>query len=218
MEKGQTKQTWSIAADAPLQSILDRADTPSPLRQTLGALSWQARGETPVGRALASPRIAPQWVAALLALGATATVEEEGQRSERPLQALLQGDRARDLLALQVDPPGPGQRWGRAGVARAPGEEPIVAAVALVELEGDVVREIRLALSGAWADPARLAQAPARLMGNRLTAEHIEEVAAAVEAEVEPQGDFLGSAEYRRAMARVLARRALEQCMAGGEG
>jgi CO/xanthine dehydrogenase FAD-binding subunit len=33
-----------------------------------------------------------------------------------------------------------------------------------------------------------------------------------VEEEVTPRGDFLGSEEYRRAMAGVLTRRALEQC------
>jgi CO/xanthine dehydrogenase FAD-binding subunit len=54
-----------------------------------------------------------------------------------------------------------------------------------------------------------------------LDAERIRAVAAAIEQEVVPQGDFLGSEEYRRAMAGVLARRALEACLhqeAGEEG
>jgi CO/xanthine dehydrogenase FAD-binding subunit len=41
----------------------------------------------------------------------------------------------------------------------------------------------------------------------------IRAVATAVEDEVEPEGDFRGSEEYRRAMAGVLTRRALEQCL-----
>jgi CO/xanthine dehydrogenase FAD-binding subunit len=38
-------------------------------------------------------------------------------------------------------------------------------------------------------------------------------VANAIEGEVAPEGDFRGSEEYRRAMAGVLTRRALEQCL-----
>ena len=55
-------------------------------------------------------------------------------------------------------------------------------------------------ITGAWPEPLRLAEAAARLVGGPLDAEHIQAVAEAVEEEVAPQGDFLGSAEYRRAM------------------
>jgi hypothetical protein len=41
-----------------------------------GVLSWQARNEKSVWQALMSPRVAPLWVAALLALGATVTTEQ----------------------------------------------------------------------------------------------------------------------------------------------
>jgi len=46
-----------------------------------------------------------------------------------------------------------------------------------------------------------------------LDPDRIRAVAEAVEEEVAPRGDFLGSREYRRAMAGVLVRRALEQCV-----
>jgi len=96
-------------------------------------------------------------------------------------------------------------------VARTLADEPIVAAIAVVALDGDVVGQARVALTGAWPEPLRLAEAAARLVGGPLDAEHIQAVAEAVEEEVAPQGDFLGSAEYRRAMAGVLTRRALER-------
>jgi len=35
---------------------------------------------------------------------------------------------------------------------------------------------------------------------------------------VKPKDDYRGSAEYRRAMAEVLTRRALESCMKGANG
>jgi CO/xanthine dehydrogenase FAD-binding subunit len=77
------------------------------------------------------------------------------------------------------------------------------------------VVEARVALTGAWPEPVRLSEAPGMLVGGPLSEERIKAVAAAVEEEVAPQGDYLGSAIYRRAMAGVLTRRALEACDAG---
>ena len=85
MEGKQTKRPWSINADDSLQDALERQDCPTPLRRTLtGALSWQARNETSIRRSLTSPRTATQWLATLLALGATVTVEEDDGQTRQP--------------------------------------------------------------------------------------------------------------------------------------
>ena len=204
-------KAWSIVADAPLQSVLDSPECPPLLRQALtGALSWQTRNETPVRRALRSPRIAPQWVAALLALGATVTVEGDAGPADVPLAV---GAGLPRPHALHVPPGGLGRRWGAAHVARTPADEPIVAAVAVVEMDGDIVQQAHVALTGVWPEPVRLAEASALLVGGPLDEERIRAVAEAVEEEVTPRGNFLGNEEYRRAMAGVLTRRALEQCL-----
>jgi carbon-monoxide dehydrogenase medium subunit len=213
---------WSVDADALLQSVLDRPDAPPLLREALsGVLSWQIRNETPVRRTLTSPRLAPQWVAALLAQGATVTLEAEAGPSDVPLELLPEHRGEGAVAALHVPPGGPGRWWGEAHVARTPADEPIVAAFAVVDVRDGVVGQARVALTGAWPEPVRLADAPATLVGGPLDPERIRGVAAAIEQEVVPQGDFLGSEEYRRAMAGVLARRALEACLhqeAGEEG
>jgi carbon-monoxide dehydrogenase medium subunit len=207
-----TGGVWSVDADAPLQSVLDRPDTPPPLRQALtGVLSWQTRNETPVRRTLTSPRLAPQWAAALLALGATVTIEGDDGPAEVPLESLLQRQAEGLVSALHVEMGN--VRWGEVRVARTPADEPIVSAAAVIDVQGGVVQQARVALAGAWPEPARLAKAPARLAGGPLDAEHIQAVADGVVEEVDPRGDFLGSEEYRRAMAGVLTRRALEKCL-----
>ena len=207
-----TGGVWSVDADAPLQSVLDRPDTPPPLRQALtGVLSWQTRNETPVRRTLTAPRLAPQWAAALLALGATVTVEGDDGPMEVPVESVLRRQAKGVVSALHVELGS--ARWGEARVARTPADEPIVSAIAVVGMDNDVVRQARVALTGAWPEPARLAEAPARLVGGPLDAEHIRAVADGVAEEVVPRGDFLGSEEYRRAMAGVTTRRALEECL-----
>jgi len=223
-------EVWHVDAEASLQALLDSPECLPLLRQTLtGVLSWQTRNETPVRRALTSRRIAPQWVAALLALGATVTVEEDAGPAEMTLETLLQQKRAGKIAALHV--PGAGSegravgiRWGTAGVARTPTDEPIVWAVAVVELDdpaagsgqGGAVRQARVALTGVWPEAVRLAEAPARLVGGLLDETGIRAVAEAIGQEVAPKGDFRGSEDYRRAMAGVVTRRALEGCLSPG--
>jgi len=215
MRDDQAQQVWSVDVAALLQAVLDDPACPPLLRQALtGAISWQVRNETPVWRALAVPRLAPQWVAGLLALGAMLVVDGEevplavGARFPRPARRAGQASHA---VHVRVG----GLYWGEAHVARTPADEPIVAAVAVVEMDQSAVRVARVALTGVWPEPARLAQAPAQLVGGPLDDGRIRAVAAVVEQEVAPKGDFMGSREYRRAMAGVLTRRALEQCREG---
>jgi CO/xanthine dehydrogenase FAD-binding subunit len=119
---------------------------------------------------------------------------------------------------LHVPLPGAGERWGEARVARTSADEPIVAAVAWVQLgEAGAVRDARLALTGAWPGSPRLVEEAAQLVGPSLTEARIAALAADVEAAVTPQGDYLGSESYRRAMAGVVTRRALAQCLAQRE-
>ncbi|MCX7680449.1 MAG: hypothetical protein N2508_00530 [Anaerolineae bacterium] len=201
---------WHADATAPIQRITDDPNSPQLLRRlTLETFSWQMRNETSIQKALRSPRTAPRWMAALLALGATVTVE--GEATEMAVAHLLERRTQGEVVALHI--PTSGMVWGEACVRRTPADDPIVAVVATVALENGVVRQARLALTGVWAEPVRLASAGALLAGRLLDEATIHTIARAVENEVTPQGDFLGSAEYRRAMAAVLTRRALAQCM-----
>jgi CO/xanthine dehydrogenase FAD-binding subunit len=210
--KSNTRESWDMDANASLQSVFDDPACPSILRQTLvGPLTWQVRNETSVQKTLKSARIAPQWIGALLALGTTVTVEKESGSADVPLETYLQDGSEGKATTLRVDV---GEiRWGMGLVARTPADEPIVAAFAAVELDADVVREARVALVGVWQEPVRLAQSAAQLVGGPLDTAAIQAVAQAVAEEVSPKGDFRGSEEYRRAMAGVLTRRALETCL-----
>ena len=67
----------------------------------------------------------------------------------------------------------------------------------------------RVAVAGASATPIVVEAIP-----GINTAQTVADLVAAVAARTAPQGDYRGSAEYRRAMAEVLARRALTQAFA----
>lgn len=203
--------TWSISAEATLQEARESAGCPALLRRALGgALAWQDRNRREVSQTLLLGSIAPQWTAAMLALGATVTIEGETAPEEVPLQAVMERTVGGKPITLHVN--AQNVAWGEAHVARTPADAPIVSAVAGVWKEGGTVRQARLVLTGVWAKPVGMAESIGRLRGRTLDEQAIEDVAQSVEAEVKPRGDFLGSVEYRTAMAGVLTRRALVQC------
>jgi CO/xanthine dehydrogenase FAD-binding subunit len=206
----------SLGAQASLQAVYEAAASPELLRRTLtDATTWQQRNETTVEKATLSPNLAPQWVAALLALGGRVAIQQEEQEERLPDFMRRKESHRGKLTAVNLPLDVTGRVWGESRVARTPADDPIVAAIAVVDFARDSVRQARLALTGVWHEPVRLAQSPVLLVGRPLSDDHIRQVAAAVEREVTPLGDFRGSAAYRRAMAGVLALRALNECRRG---
>jgi CO/xanthine dehydrogenase FAD-binding subunit len=164
-----------------------------------------------VGRALVSPSIAPQWTAALLALGASVTIGLDSEEQTVPFEVLFKRQVKGEVLALHV--PTAGVKWGEAHAGRTLADEPIVAATAGMELQDGIVSRACVALIGAWSQPVGLAKSADLLVGSAPDADVIQAVGRQVEEEVAPNGDFRGSEEYRRALAGVLTRRALQQCL-----
>jgi CO/xanthine dehydrogenase FAD-binding subunit len=209
---GSAGQTWTIDANEALQGVLESEGCPSLLQRSLtGAMTWQDRNRRLVGRALVSPSIAPRWTAALLALGASVTLAAGDEEKTVPFEALFDRRIKGNPVSLHV--PAAGVRWGEAHVGRTPADEPIVAATAGVELQDGIVSRASVALTGAWSKPVGLVKSAELLVGSALGSDGIQAVSQAVEEEVAPNGDFRGSEEYRRAMAGVLTRRALMQCL-----
>lgn len=205
-------ETWAVDADATLQSLLEDPTCPGLLCRMLKNIqSWQVRNETTVGRTLKASSLMPDWTAALLALGAVVTVEADGDAEDVDLEALIERKVEGQIKTLHI-PCQNGTRWGEAHVARTPSDDPIVSALAVVRSSDGVVQEARVALTGVSPAPVWLAEAPSALVGQTLDDGRIAEVASRVESEVQPEGDYLGSEGYRRAMAAVLTRRALEAC------
>lgn len=100
-------------------------------------------------------------------------------------------------------------------VARTPSDTPIVSVVASAQIENGIARDVRIALGGV-AELAIRANAPEKILeGKSLDDANIEKAVGAIRASpLQPQGDYRGSAEYRKAMAIVLTRRALKELAA----
>ena len=96
-------------------------------------------------------------------------------------------------------------------LARRHGDFAIVAVMAAIHRDGQGrIDLVRLAASGVDSVPVRLHAAEAVLTGSLATKDAIAEAAATVAGAVDPMDDVHAPASYRRDMAAVLVRRAVE--------
>jgi carbon-monoxide dehydrogenase medium subunit len=94
----------------------------------------------------------------------------------------------------------------------------IVGAAAAVTVEGGKVTAARIAITALAPTIHRITSAEDALVGTDGGREAAAAAAAAAAAGAAPISDVRGSADYRRAMAAVIARRAIEAAVARAGG
>ena len=109
--------------------------------------------------------------------------------------------------------------WAFEEFAQRSGDFAIAAAAATVTLRDGAVSEMRIAVTGMGEGPARFPDLEADAAGRVLDDAAIRGIADGVRDLVDPYEDLRASGDYRRHLAVVLARRALERARArAGEG
>jgi aerobic carbon-monoxide dehydrogenase medium subunit len=86
-----------------------------------------------------------------------------------------------------------------------------VAATVIIDPATETCQDCRIAMGCVASTPVRAQEAEAVLRGQRLTPALAREAGALAQQVADPISDVRGSAEYKRAMAGVFVRRALEQ-------
>lgn len=126
-----------------------------------------------------------------------------------------------DEILTEIRIPVPGPRTGGAyeKFERKVGDYAIAAAAAQVSLAEDgTVATAGIAATNASFDPRRCAEAEAALVGRQPDADAIREAAEIVARTAEPYDDLRGPADYKRAMARTMTRRALQRAVERARG
>jgi len=88
-----------------------------------------------------------------------------------------------------------------------------VSVAARAEMDGGVCRNVRVALGAAGPTPIRARAVEQALEGKAVSSALVRSAAEAVLTEVDPLDDFRGTSAYKRDMAAVFTRRALEQVL-----
>ena len=157
----------------------------------------------------------------LIALGGQAAVASRDGQRRVPLDeffvdyletALQPGE---VLVSVELPPLSPGTRVTyKKFLPRTRDDYATVSVAAALRLGADTTcEEVRLALGAAATTPVRARKTEAALRGQRLTPDVVEEAASLVRDEVDPLDDLRGSAAYKREMARVWTRRALQELL-----
>jgi CO/xanthine dehydrogenase FAD-binding subunit len=126
-----------------------------------------------------------------------------------------------DELLTSVVLPGPADGTGSCYVRleyRRHMEIAVVGATAVVTVEEGRVADARIAITALAPTIRRVAEAEAALAGTDGGQGAVEAAAAAAAAGSTPISDVRASADYRRAMAAVIARRAIEAALARARG
>jgi carbon-monoxide dehydrogenase medium subunit len=89
------------------------------------------------------------------------------------------------------------------------------AAVLTLDKSKKTISDVRIALGSVGSTPIRATAAEAVLKGQPVKAEGFAEAAEKAKEAVDPISDFRGSAGYKKEMAGVFVRRALEKALAG---
>jgi CO/xanthine dehydrogenase FAD-binding subunit len=202
-----------ITPQAYLQDVYKVPELPEVVRHGLeGHVSWHVRNEVTIERCINLPNLAPQFIAALLA----GRAEVELQDGEVLLLAdLLQKAGHFEIKNVTLALAAEGRSWGEESVRVSPSIEPIVSVAASVDVKDGVIVDARVALTGVWREFVALSKSVEVLVGQSLDEAEIEKVALMIGEEVSPQANFLGSVEYRCAMANVLTKNALQTCLKG---
>ncbi len=179
----------------------------------------QIQGRASLGGNLCNASPAADSIPALIAHAAVCIIA--GSQGERHLPvaefctapgktALQPGEL---LVALQLPPPAPG--FGAAYLRFTPRNEMDIAVVGAgvalqLAADGETVAAARIALGAVAPKPLFVPEAAAAMIGRPLTAATIAEAAEHARAAARPIDDMRGTARYRRHLAGVLTRRALE--------
>jgi CO/xanthine dehydrogenase FAD-binding subunit len=161
----------------------------------------------------------------LLCFGATATLRSASGERSIELDELWTGPGSTsarlDELLVALDVPSPAAGTGSCYVRleyRRQMEIAVVGATAVVTVEGGRVVGARVAITALTPTIRRVPEAESALVGTDGADDAVEAAAAATAAASTPISDVRGSAEYRRAMAAVIANRAITAAITRARG
>jgi CO/xanthine dehydrogenase FAD-binding subunit len=161
----------------------------------------------------------------LMCLDATVTLRSPNATRDVPVADLFTGPgttvAAGDELLVAVDLPAPAAGTGSAYVRleyRRQMEIAVVAATAAVTVDGDTVSSARVAITALAPTIRRVPEAEAALEGTSADDDAVGAAARAAAEAAAPISDVRASERYRRAMAEVIARRAIAAAVTRARG
>lgn len=217
----RTNGTLAIGATTPLTQVKNSAEIPLLAEAAHQIGGWAIRNMGTAGGNLFAPPPAGDFSVALLALDAQVKLSSHTGTRMVPLSEFYTGFMANILqpgeLVIEFLSPVPTGKTAYVKFGRKHANTPAVVTVAAhVVMDGDRVKDARLALNAVGPHPIRARRAEAVLIGSTLDDKTIAGAAGAAAEECEPFTDAIATDWYRRKMVSVQVRHALAR-IAGRE-
>jgi carbon-monoxide dehydrogenase medium subunit len=207
---------WRIGAMT-LHGELERTPELGIVSRAAGTISDpQVRNRGTIGGSLAHGDPASDLPAVMLITEATVTLQgEAGERSVPAAELFrnyLETAISADEVLTEVRIPAlDGSGFGYQKFNRRSEDWAMVAVSAVVKSSGDTIEDVRVGLTNMGSVPLRATAVEEVLRGGPLNAESIARAAEEAAEGTDPPADLNASADYKRHLARVLTRRALEE-------
>jgi carbon-monoxide dehydrogenase medium subunit len=208
--------SWRIGAMTRHATLQDTPDLGLASRAASGIGDQQVRNRGTIGGSLAEGDPASDLPAVLLAYEGSVTVQ--GPQGERTVEA---ADLFQDLLTTAVGedevltsvslPALEGYGFGWQKFARRSEDWAMVGAGALVKANDGTCEDVRVSLVHMGTTPLRATAVEEALRGQPLSAESIASAAEQAGEGTDPPSDLNSTPDYKRHLARVLTKRALEE-------
>jgi carbon-monoxide dehydrogenase medium subunit len=208
--------SWRIGA-LTRHTELEHAAELGVIAQAAGTIADpQVRNRGTIGGSLAHGDPASDLLAVMMVCDATVTLQGPG--GQRTVAA---GELFKDYLETAVEPDEvlteirfpalDGWGYDYQKFNRRSEDWAMVAVSVVVKKSGDTCEDVRVGLTHMSSVPLRATAVEDALRGQSLSAENIAKAAEQAAEGTDPPGDLNASPEYKRHLARVLTRRALEQ-------
>ena len=201
------------------RSALVRTTAPL-ITETMPFIAHPAiRNRGTIGGSLAHADPAAELPAVMMALSATFIVASKAGNREVPAQGFFTGlfstsVQAGELLTeIRIPPAAGGTGYAFKEISRRHGDFALVGVAVVVQVnQKGLCGDVRIALLSVGDRPMLAQHAMEMLTGQQPSAESIRAAAdAAATKDIDPPSDIHASARYRRQLANVLTRRALQQ-------
>jgi carbon-monoxide dehydrogenase medium subunit len=157
----------------------------------------------------------------LIALRASVVLTSSSGRRELPVEELFVDYYETDVQAGEIltsviipqQPPGSGSAYLKFLPRTADDYGTVAVAAVVTKSDGNICSDVKIVLGSVGMTPIHAIEAESALKGQTLTPENIAACASLVKDAVDPLDDFRGSAEYKRDMAEVFTRRAIQQAI-----
>lgn len=217
--------TLRLGAGVSLEALIESDELSVELKQSLRrSLSPNLRNGVSLGESLMQPDVLTEWITALVALSAEVshygfrkgTFSAQAQHLdllEFLSKVSASGETYAGIVAGLSLPVLRGRAYlGQAELARTPADMPIVNAAVMIQVdEAASISAVKAVVAGASAELVQVCDLSA-MLGQPLNALTIEHAVKAIAGQVKPVADYRGSVGYRREMAALMLRRALEDC------